>query len=66
MTGALIARDKSSRGLLARQYHFLDAGKYPKQIDITLAQVNGPQAIKGITCSMAMSCGTHAILGVGL
>ncbi|MFL5338583.1 MAG: sigma-70 family RNA polymerase sigma factor [Gemmataceae bacterium] len=35
-------------GLLARQYHFLDASKDPKQIDIAFTQVNGPDAIKGI------------------
>jgi uncharacterized protein (TIGR03067 family) len=35
-------------GILARQYHFLDAGKDPKQIDITFTQTNGPNATKGI------------------
>lgn len=35
-------------GLLARQYHFLDVGKEPKQIDITFTPVNGPNAMKGI------------------
>jgi uncharacterized protein (TIGR03067 family) len=35
-------------GALAAQYHFLDPGKDPKQIDITFTPVNGPHAINGI------------------